>query len=84
MSIVMPRYYFDVIDTDGTQTDSEGQQFADLQAANVEALIALLDIAREHLIHHVGGSLHIVIRDEHDHVVLRNSLRLTQEVTDHQ
>lgn len=82
MSALMPRYFFDVIDSDGIQRDEQGQVFQDVQQADEEALTALLDIAREYMLRRDGATLRIEVRDDQDSVVLRKSLDLKQDVID--
>ena len=55
MSAFMPRYFFDIIDAQGIQRDEAGRIFPAFQAANDEALTALLDIAREQMLGRKGG-----------------------------
>lgn len=80
MSAPMPRYFFDIVDAKGVQRDEEGQNFPDAQAAGDEALIALLDIAREQVLSRQGASLRIEIRNDKDGSILRQSLNLQQDV----
>jgi hypothetical protein len=82
MSALMPRYFFDVIDSDGIQRDEQGQVFQDVQQADEEALTALLDIAREYMLRREDATLRIEVRNDQDNVVLRKSLDLKQDVID--
>lgn len=43
----MPRYYFDLIDSDGLVLDEEGIMLRDLDAAQQEAARTLGDMARD-------------------------------------
>lgn len=80
MSAPMPRYFFDIVDAKGVQRDEEGQTFPDAEAAGDEALIALLDIAREEMPSRQGASLRIEIRNDKDGSIVRKSLNLQQDV----
>ncbi|AZN72027.1 hypothetical protein D5400_12720 [Georhizobium profundi] len=80
MSIPMPRYFFDVIDAAGVHRDQEGQLFPTAQAADDEALIALLDIAREDMPKRRGGSLRIDVRNDQDNSIARKFLEVHQDV----
>lgn len=80
MSMPMPRYFFDVIDAAGVHRDQEGQMFASAQAADQEALIALLDIAREDLLKRRGGSLRIDVRNDQNNRIARKFLDVHQDV----
>lgn len=80
MSVPMPRYFFDIVDAKGVQRDEEGQTFPDAQAAGDEALIALLDIAREEVLSRRTGSLRIEIRNDIDGSIVRKFLDLQQDV----
>lgn len=51
---VMPRYYFDLTDSDGTAIDDEGLVLLDLEAAQVEAARALGDMTRDAARNHSG------------------------------
>ena len=46
----MPRYYFDVHDRQGVHSDEVGLEFANMDAAIIEARRALADMTRESLI----------------------------------
>jgi hypothetical protein len=80
MSAPMPRYFFDIVDAKGVQRDEEGQTFPDAEAAGDEALIALLDIAREEMPSRQGASLRIEIRNDKDGSIARKTLNLEQDV----
>ena len=58
----MPRYYFDVRDRQGVHSDEVGLEFANMDAAIIEARRALADMTRESLITDGATDLSIVIR----------------------
>jgi hypothetical protein len=62
----MPRYYFDVHDRQGVHSDEVGLEFANMDAAIIEARRALADMTRESLITDGATDLSIVIRDGDD------------------
>ena len=78
----MPRYFFDVIDSEGIQPDEIGQFFPNRQRAEEEALTALLDIAREQMLSCQSGTLQIEIRNDQDRSIVRKSLDLKQDVVE--
>jgi hypothetical protein len=59
----MPRYYFDVQDTQGLYRDDVGLDFPHMDAAIAEARRALADMARESLVLDGATDLSIIIRD---------------------
>jgi hypothetical protein len=66
----MPRYFFHVREGSDLNRDSEGQDFADVEAARREAINSVREILGEKLLH--GGALNhrsIEIADETGHVV---------------
>jgi hypothetical protein len=80
MDIPMPRYFFDVIDGAGVHRDREGQMLPNAQAADDQALIALLDIAREDLLKRRTGSLRIDVRNNQNNLIARKFLDVHQDV----
>jgi hypothetical protein len=59
----MPRYYFDVHDTQGVHRDDVGLEFRDMDTAILEARRALADMTRESLLLDGATDLSIHIRD---------------------
>ena len=59
----MPRYYFDVQDSQGVHRDEVGLDFPDMDAAILEARRALADMTRESLVIDGATDLSIMIRD---------------------
>ena len=69
-STAMPRYFFHVREGSELNRDTEGQDFADVEAARREAINSIREIVGEKLLH--GGALNhrcIEIADETGHVV---------------
>jgi hypothetical protein len=61
----MPRFYFDLRQGDGLISDEEGQELADLCAAEDEAIQTVAEICRGHLEKAAPGNdtVHIEVRD---------------------
>jgi len=72
----MPKYYFDLVDGAETSIDDLGLEFADLEAARANALLALAEIARDKLPQGDRKELKIYVRDESGHILLTASLEL--------
>jgi hypothetical protein len=72
----MPRYFFDTTDTGLSQTDDEGTELADLEAARGEALAMLGGIARDEL---PDGDVIVRIRDDAGSILFTASLSLRVE-----
>jgi hypothetical protein len=71
----MPRYYFDLVTTEGGRiTDQDGIEFADLEAAKTDALHALAAMGAEEINEKNRASVRIEIRDEADEILCRVSL----------
>jgi hypothetical protein len=72
MRVMMPRYFFDICDSDSRIPDDEGTECADLNAALREAEASARDLVKQYV---DGGrpisSTHIAIRDEAGEVKLR-------------
>lgn len=63
----MPRFYFDLIDHDGLKAmDTEGVDFANMEAAQAEALRSLGSMSREELDGGHPASFSIEIRDSEE------------------
>lgn len=60
----MARYYFDIHDEDGVETDSIGCEFAHLSMAEREAAKAVAEISWDALRAKKKGSIAIIVRDE--------------------
>lgn len=56
----MQRFYFDIYNTEHSQSDSDGQLFASRERAGMEALRILQDVARDEM--RDGGSLTITVK----------------------
>jgi hypothetical protein len=78
MSQAMPRYYFDVVDAQGTERDDVGQVLPNLQAARKESLRALIDIAREQFGSGRSATLQINVRTDDNIAVSSDCLQLTR------
>lgn len=78
MSQTMPRYYFDVVDSQGTERDDVGQVLPNLQAARKESLRALIDIAREQFASGRTATLQINVRTDDNIAVSSDCLQLTR------
>jgi hypothetical protein len=78
----MPRYYFDVWEDETLVRDEDGIEFASLEAAKAEALVALPAIAQGYL--PKGGHKYIEIRvmDEAGQALLRVAMALVIENLD--
>ena len=66
----MPRYFFHIREGSDLNRDGEGQDFANVEAARLEAIASVREIMGEKLLH--GGALNhrsIEIADETGHVV---------------
>lgn len=59
----MPRYYFDIVDSEGTFTDDTGLDFASMDDAITEARRALADLMRDALRDTDSDGVAINIRD---------------------
>jgi hypothetical protein len=59
----MPRYFFDVQDSQGTHRDEVGLDLPDMDTALLEARKALADMTRDVLFDDATSSLGISIRD---------------------
>jgi hypothetical protein len=76
----MPRYFFDVRQSDGLTTDTEGEELADIDAASREAALAAVHLAKEHL-SATGSTLTVEVRNEKGQYVLRAKVFLDIERT---
>ena len=67
----MPRYFFDLFNSDGPTRDEEGQELPSLQAARDRAVEAIRSILREELLHgEIDLRGRVEIRDEGGGVAL--------------
>jgi len=68
----MTRYYFDLLDWDGTTTDHEGIDLPSMERVREEAARSLADMAREAVVRGNRNAAHMAIevRDE-DGTVLK-------------
>jgi hypothetical protein len=72
----MPRYFLDFTDTGELLRDDEGMELVDLEAARMEALASLGEIAKDQLRDGDHRDFIIDIREGAGPVVLRVSLSL--------
>ena len=77
----MERFYFDVYNTEHTQSDNDGQLFATRERAGMEALRILHDVARDEM----PGGRHLTITvkvlDEKRDQIFEASLKLESSWT---
>jgi hypothetical protein len=66
----MPRYYFDVRQSEGLTLDTEGEELADIDAAAREAALAAIDLTKD-LLNATRTMLAVEVRDERGQTVLR-------------
>ena len=59
----MTRYFFDVLDDDVFHEDTEGTELHDVEAAGVEATLALAEMALDALPGTTRKHLHMTVRD---------------------
>lgn len=75
----MQRFYFDVYDSDGPETDTEGQLFETPERARTEALRILHDIAYEEMPDIKLVKITVKIRTDGDQQIFEASLTLTSD-----
>jgi hypothetical protein len=66
----MPRYYFDVREGNVVIADPEGQDMANIEAAEREAVEAAASIGRDHFVTARTDALAIEVKDEQRQLVL--------------
>jgi hypothetical protein len=71
----MPRYFFETNDEDFRFQDEVGVELAGPQAARVEALSALPDMAQEHIPGRDTRTFVSIVRDARGDVVFEGTLR---------
>ncbi|MGX1099018.1 hypothetical protein ACSSVZ_003062 [Amorphus sp. MBR-141] len=76
---MMPRYFFDTHDGSWEATDENGQCFSGLEAARVEAVRALRDMAWDELERSDVSAMTVRVRDEDGQAVFVATLSLTAE-----
>ena len=74
----MPRYFFDTDDGAVLHRDDEGTDCEDNDAARIEAMCSMADLARQYLpTFGPDQKLEMTVRDEHDRALLHLALNLT-------
>ncbi|WP_298961098.1 hypothetical protein [uncultured Methylobacterium sp.] len=74
----MPRYFFDIFDGNGRQSDDTGTEFADLDDVRKAAMQLLPNIAREEIPKDGDRcSLVVLVTDEDGHPVYSATLTYT-------
>jgi hypothetical protein len=76
----MPRYYFDIYSGNNIVSDPDGQEMTGIEAARLEAVEALPDIARMVLFSGDEQTLTAVVRTEDGQPVYKAILSLSTEV----
>ena len=76
IEILMQRFYFDVYNTEHSQTDGEGQFFADREKAGMEALRILHDVARDEMPGGTNLKITVKVLDDKRDQVFEASLTL--------
>jgi hypothetical protein len=66
----MPRYFFDVRQSEGFTPDTEGEELADIDTASREAALAAIHLAKD-LLDASRSMLAVEVRDESGQTVLR-------------
>jgi len=74
----MPLFYFDVRQSDKLVADTEGEELADVTAAQREAAIAAVHLAKE-LLSDASGNLVVEVRNEMGKRVARAKVSLDVE-----
>jgi hypothetical protein len=72
----MTRYFFDTLEDDTLDRDTEGVELPDDAAARNQAKAALTEMAREKLPNGNHMNLHVQVRHEAGHEIYRASLTL--------
>ncbi len=75
----MARFFFDSSDGDGWDRDDVGLECPNIDAAQLQASWALIDLARDTLPDTAPGHVSILMRDHARRPVLRVTLALTAE-----
>lgn len=78
----MPRYYFDLITSEGITTDEQGQVMSGLDAMRREALQVLPDVARDELPDGDRDVFAIRVRDETGRYIFEATLSLKADWLD--
>ncbi len=76
----METYYFDVDDGSSLVRDVVGTAWADIAAAQHEAIALLPELAKDMMLGLAGLEMSAVIRDAHGHALFRVRLSLQAEV----
>jgi hypothetical protein len=66
----MPLYFFDVRQSDGFTSDTEGEELAGIDAAEIEVFLAAIHLAKE-LLSVARSTLAVEVRDEQGQKILR-------------
>lgn len=70
----MPRFYFDIVNGHGPIPDDEGLELADLNAAQKEAVMSLVDMVKEMRPTTESHAIEVEVRDEKRTPVLKARL----------
>lgn len=72
----MPLYYFDIRDENGLNTDEEGSDLANLQAAQQEAVMSIADMSRSHRTMDAPHRISVEVKDDRKRPLLIATLIL--------
>lgn len=72
----MERFYFDLYNSEHSQTDRDGQLFATRERAGLEALRILQDVARDEMPDGNNLKITVKVRNEHSEQIFEASLTL--------
>lgn len=72
----MARFYIDTFDQDVRHPDRDGREFENVEAAKHEAVLMLLEIARDRLPNGDACTFQAIVRDENGANLLQASLTL--------
>jgi hypothetical protein len=82
VEIGMPRYFFDVINSQGPMRDDEGLELPTAEAVTSTAALMLLDLARDEIVHQQNLTVSVRVRDDHDLHIFASRLGLTSQWLD--
>ena len=74
---MLRRFYFDVLDGDGSSRDNEGLALPDLNAAEIMAIQAAAEIGHESLPKRLSPEICVRVRDEQGEPVLSVAVSMT-------
>jgi hypothetical protein len=73
----VPRFYFDVLESNSLTRDEEGFQFGSLNIAEAEAIRAASEIGHNSLPKLRSSAIGVQVRDEHGEAVLSVTVSMT-------